>query len=381
MKRKRIHALVVFGTRPEAIKLAPVIRELKRRRAEFKLTVCATAQHRLMLDQVTRLFRLPVHHDLNLMKPNQKLDQLTAGAIVAVSGMLKEVKPNVVLVQGDTTTAFASALAAFYQRIPVGHVEAGLRTEDRFAPFPEEINRRLTSHLADYHFAPTEWAKENLLREGIPSERIFVTGNTVVDVFLEARRMVSRRPPAIPSLNGFQSSAQKLILVTAHRRENFGDGLKDICGALRRLAETREDINIVYPVHPNPNVLGPVRKALGGVPRIRLIEPLAYLPFVWLMTRAYLVLTDSGGIQEEMPSLGRPVLVMREKTERPEGIEAGVCRLVGTDPERIHSAVVQLLDDDGLYRNFGSRSNPFGDGKAAVRIVDHLGRLMGNWTN
>lgn len=373
MRRKRIHALVVFGTRPEAIKLAPVIRELSRRREEFKLTVCATAQHRQMLDQVTQLFRIRVHDDLDLMKPNQSLDQLTARAMVKVSAMLKWVKPDVVIVQGDTTTAFVAALAAFYQRIPVAHVEAGLRTEDKFHPFPEEINRRLTTQLADYHFAPTDWARKNLVREGVSPERVFVTGNTVVDVFLDAMRLVSRRPPAISSLNCVRRAGRKLILVTAHRRENFGKGITNICSALRNLALSRDDIEIVYPVHPNPNVLGPVNRLLGGQPRIRLIKPLEYLQFVWLMTQSYLALTDSGGIQEEMPSLGRPVLVMRDKTERPEGLQAGVCQLVGTDPTQIQDAVIRLLDNDRAYRQFASQRNPFGDGKAAARIVEHIG--------
>ena len=376
MKQKRIHALLVFGTRPEAIKLAPVIREFLQQRGKFKLTVCATAQHRHLLDQVTRQFHIKVDYDLDIMKPDQKLDQLTARAMVQVSSMLKETQPDVVVVQGDTTTAFVGALAAFYLRIPVAHVEAGLRTEDRFAPFPEEINRRLTTHLADYHFTPTNWSKRNLLREGITSKRIFVTGNTVVDVFLEAKRLVGLRPPAIPSLKGLSWSKRKIILVTAHRRENFGKGLKGICSALRQLALNRDDIEIVYPVHPNPNVDGPVDRYLGKLPHVHLIEPLEYLQFVWLMTQTYLVLTDSGGIQEEMPSLGRPVLVMRDKTERPEGIEAGVCQLVGTKPNTIRRAVVALLDDKRAYRHFRRKGNPFGDGKAAPRIVKHLTRLL-----
>ncbi|MFY9530681.1 MAG: UDP-N-acetylglucosamine 2-epimerase (non-hydrolyzing), partial [Candidatus Acidiferrales bacterium] len=307
---------------------------------------------------------------------DQKLDQLTAHAIVGMSAMLKQVKPDVIVLQGDTTTAFVTALAGFYQRIPLAHVEAGLRTQDRFAPFPEEINRRLITHLADYHFAPTNWARENLLREGVARERIFVTGNTVVDVFLEAQRLVRRRPPVIPSLNGLKWANRKLLLVTAHRRENFGQGLKNICFALRELASCREDIEIVYPVHPNPNVLEPVHRSIGALRRIHLIGPVEYLQFVWLMTQAYLVLTDSGGIQEEMPSLGRPVLVMREKTERPEGIEAGVCQLVGTDPDIIQRAVLRLLDDKQAYRQFAQRQNPFGDGKAAPRIVKHLARVL-----
>ena len=376
MRNRLIHALVVFGTRPEAIKLAPVIRELSRRRKEFKLTVCATAQHRHLLDQVTRLFRIPVHYDLNIMKPDQQLDQLTANTVVRVSAMLKQIQPDLILLQGDTTTAFVTALAGFYQRIAVAHIEAGLRTQDRFAPFPEEINRRLTTHLADYHFAPTTWAKNNLLQEGIPADRIFVTGNTVVDAFLEARRRVLQRPPAIPSLKGLNWGCRKLVLVTAHRRENFGPALEGICLALRQLALSRDDIEIVYPVHPNPNVREPVWRSIGAIPRIHLIEPLEYLPFVWLMSQAYLVLTDSGGIQEEMPSLGRPVLVMRDKTERPEGLEAGVCQLVGTHPDLIRRVVIHLLDDIRAYRRFARRGNPFGDGKAAPRIVKHLARLL-----
>lgn len=376
MKRKRIHALVIFGTRPEAIKLAPVIREL-RNSGHFRVSVCATAQHRQLLDQVTRLFRIRVNHDLNLMRPDQKLDQLTGRTIIELSSTLKRMRPDVVLLQGDTTTAFVGALASFYQKIPVAHVEAGLRTLDRYSPFPEEMNRRLTSHLANYHFAPTKWAKENLLREGVKRDQIFVTGNTVVDVFLEAQRSTLRCPPAIPSLNGLNWTARKLILVTAHRRENFGQRLKAICLALQRLALSREDIEIVYPVHPNPNVRTPVWQSIGSTPRIHLIEPLEYLQFVWVMSHAYLALTDSGGIQEEMPSLGRPVLVMREETERPEGIEAGVCQLVGTDPETIVRTVTNLLDNRRIYHQFGRHRNPFGDGQAAPRIAKHLARILG----
>ncbi len=375
-RSRRIHALVVFGTRPEAIKLAPVIRELSRQRRKFKLTVCATAQHRQLLDQVTRLFRIPVHYDLNVMKANQQLDQLTAHTVVRVSAMLKQAQPDVILLQGDTTTTFVAALAGFYQRICVAHIEAGLRTQDPFAPFPEEINRRLTTHLADYHFAPTNWARDNLLREGIPADRIFVTGNTVVDIFLEAQRRVRQRPPAVPSLKGFDLGRRKLVLVTAHRRENFGPALQGICLALRQLALSRDDIEIIYPVHPNPNVHQLVWRSIGAVRGIHLIEPVDYLQFVWLMKQAYLVLTDSGGIQEEMPSLGRPILVMREKTERPEGLEAGVCQLVGTRPDAIRNAVVRLLDDKRAYQSFARRGNPFGDGKAAGRIVRHLARVL-----
>lgn len=376
MTSKGIHVLVIFGTRPEVIKLAPVIRELSRQRRRFKLTVCATAQHRDLLDQAIGIFGIRVHRDLNIMRPNQRLDRLTAQLTMGVSGVLRDTQPDAIIVQGDTTTTFASALAAYYQRIPVAHVEAGLRTQDRFAPFPEEINRRLVTHLADYHFAPTSWAESNLLREGVSPDKIFVTGNTVVDAFLEIRRRVDRHPPVIPTLNGLARNGRKLILVTAHRRESFGLPLERICRALRALAMARDDIEIVYPVHPNPSVRGTVESLVTGVPRVHLIEPLEYVPFVWLMTQAYLALTDSGGIQEEMPSLGRPVLVMRDKTERPEGIEAGACVLVGTSEHRIRDEVVRLLDDACAYRRFACGANPFGDGAAAGRIVAHMHRLL-----
>ncbi|MBZ5647063.1 MAG: UDP-N-acetylglucosamine 2-epimerase (non-hydrolyzing) [Acidobacteriia bacterium] len=372
MKLARKRALVVMGTRPECIKLAPVINELRQHKREFDLFVCATAQHRELLDQVVQIYKVPVHYDLNIMSRNQTLESLTSRLLTRVSRVLKEVRPDIVLVQGDTTTAFTASLAAFYQRIPVAHVEAGLRTNDPFAPFPEEINRRLTTHVTRFHFAPTEWARRNLLAEGIADDRIFVTGNTVVDAFLNAHRLVQRRPPRIPELDGFLKSARKVVLVTAHRRENFGAPLEQICQALKQLATTRDDIEIVYPVHPNPNVHGPVWKRLGSVPRIRLLRPLEYLPFVWLMGHSFLALTDSGGIQEEMPSLKRPVLVMREKTERPEGVEAGVCQLVGTDAATICAAVTRLLDDARAYADFGRNPSPFGDGKAAPRIVREI---------
>lgn len=363
-----------MGTRPECIKLAPVISQLRQHEKQFKLVVCVTAQHRELLDQVVQVYRVPVHHDLDIMQRNQSLEKLTSRLLVRISKVLKEEHPDVVIVQGDTTTVFAATLAAFYQRIPVAHVEAGLRTNDPFAPFPEEINRRLTTHMAYLHFAPTELARRNLLAEGVADSRIFVTGNTVVDAFLDARKIVQRRPPRLPQLESLSRSGRKLLLVTAHRRENFGAPLERICSALRELATTREDIEIVYPVHPNPNVRGPVWKRLGAVSRIHLLPPLEYLPFVWLMSRAYLALTDSGGIQEEMPSLKRPVLIMREKTERPEGIEAGVCQLVGTDEKVIYETVTRLLDDRGAYRSFARHPSPFGDGQAAKRIVRELSR-------
>jgi UDP-N-acetylglucosamine 2-epimerase (non-hydrolysing) len=372
MSAKRSHVLVVLGTRPEAIKLAPVIRELIRRRDRFRTRVCITAQHRHLLEAILRWFHIPVHDDLNVMQPNQELCGLSAVILERLHEVLASCQPDMVLVQGDTTTAMAASLAAFYHRAPVGHVEAGLRTLDRYSPFPEEINRRLVSHLASLHFAPTRWSRENLLKEGICSSSIVVTGNTVIDAFLETRDRVAHRPPPIPGLRGLRVGARRLIVVTAHRRENFGAGLTSICKGILRLASRREDIEIVFPVHPNPNVQKTVRPLLGGVSRIHLVEPLDYPQFVWLLNSAYLALSDSGGIQEEMPSLGRPVLVMRENTERPEGVKSRVCKLVGTSAEVIYHTVTQLLDDKQAYAQFARRPNPFGDGKAAQRIVNTL---------
>ncbi len=372
MPAKRFHVLVVFGTRPEAIKLAPVIRELRRFRNRFRTSVCITSQHRHLLEPVLRWFQIPVHDDLDVMRPNQELCGLSSLVLERFHEVLARQRPDVVLVQGDTTTAMATALAAFYHRVPVGHVEAGLRTRDRYSPFPEEINRRLVSHLATLHFAPTNWSRHNLLKEGIPRRSIFVTGNTVMDAFLHTRHRVVRRPPAIPELRGLDFRSRKLIVVTAHRRENFGPGLTGVCRGIRRLALERDDIEIVFPVHPNPNVRAIVQPTLGGLERVHLIEPLDYPRFVWLLNSAYLALSDSGGIQEEMPSLGKPALVMRENTERPEGVKAGVCKLVGTSAEKIFRTVTQLLDDHRAYAQFARRPNPFGDGKAAQRIVAAL---------
>lgn len=376
MSGKRFHVLVVFGTRPEAIKLAPVIHELRRFPGQFKTSVCISAQHRQLLEPILRWFRIPVHYDLDVMRPNQELCELSARILDRFHAVLAPRRPDMVLVQGDTTTAMVAGLAAFYHRVPVGHVEAGLRTLDRYSPFPEEINRRLVSHLADVHFAPTSWARINLLKEGIPRKRIFVTGNTVIDAFLETHARVLRRPPALAQLKGFKLEARKLIVVTAHRRENFGPGLTSICRGLQRLASQRDDIEIVFPVHPNPNVQSVVRPMLAGIDRIRLIDPLEYPQFVWLLSSAYLGLTDSGGIQEEMPSLRRPVLVMRKNTERPEGLHAGVCKLVGTSAEVIVRTVGQLLDDQQAYARFARRRNPFGDGKAAQKIVATLKHIL-----
>ena len=375
MPTKRLRVLVVLGTRPEAIKLAPVIKELRRQSDRFQTRVCITAQHRHLLEPILKWFHIPVHDDLDVMRPNQELCSLSALILERFHAVLAARRPEVVLVQGDTTTAMVVSLGAFYHRVAVGHVEAGLRTMDRYSPFPEEINRRLASHLATLHFAPTAWSRENLLKEGIPRRQIILTGNTVVDAFLETRDRVLRRPPVIPGLEGLKLGTRKLIVVTAHRRENFGPGLTSICQGILRLVTERDDIEIVLPVHPNPNVQSIVRPMLGGHSRIHLVNPLDYPHFVWLLSQAYLALSDSGGIQEEMPSLGRPALVMRENTERPEGVKAGVCKLVGTSADVIYRTVTRLLDDKKAYVQFARRRNPFGDGKAAQRIVAALKEL------
>ncbi|MEK6744868.1 MAG: UDP-N-acetylglucosamine 2-epimerase (non-hydrolyzing) [Nitrospirota bacterium] len=376
--------LTIFGTRPEAIKLAPVIKALE---AEPSVTsvVCITAQHRQMLDQVLRTFSIVPKHDLNIMAAGQDLFDITVRSLEGLKAVMEQERPDLVLVQGDTTTAFTAGLAAYYSRVPLGHVEAGLRTYLKYSPFPEEINRRLVSAMADLHFAPTEWAKSNLLAERIPADRISVTGNTVVDALLwtvkqqtPAERAALQRlfrdtwGIAVPPAPG-----RRLILVTGHRRENFGKPFEEICRALRKLAE-RKDVEIVYPVHLNPNVQGPVRAILSGLPNIRLIEPLDYSPFVFLMNSAYLILTDSGGIQEEAPSLGKPVLVMRDTTERPEGIQAGTVKLVGTNEATIVREAGELLDDPGTYEAMSRAANPYGDGRAAERIASVILKNLGN---
>ena len=362
-----------FGTRPEAIKLAPVIDELARHSREFQPVVLVTAQHRRMLDQVLSVFHIQPDHDLNLMRPGQSLADVTGGVLRGVERVLRRVRPDMVIVQGDTTSALAAALAAFYQRIPVGHVEAGLRTGDKYSPYPEEMNRRLVSGLADLHFAPTRCAKENLLREGVPRGLIHVTGNTVVDALKTMRRSKAKwRFPVVDEIG----PEQRVILVTAHRRESFGSGLDRICRALQMLVERNPDVEVVYPVHLNPNVRKPVRAILGGVPRIHLIEPLEYLPFVRLMERSYLILTDSGGIQEEAPALGKPVLVMRDVTERPEAVEAGTAKLVGTDVGKIVSETERLLGSNVAYRKMARARNSFGDGRASIRIATALCRFF-----
>lgn len=367
----------IFGTRPEAIKMAPVIKELERHPESFRSVVCVTAQHREMLDQVLDLFDIVPHHDLGIMKPGQDLYDITSNVLLGLRTVLAEQQPDLVLVHGDTTTTMAATIAAYYQRIRVGHVEAGLRTHNKYAPFPEEINRRVTGTVADIHFAPTIAARDNLLREGVPAENIVVTGNTVVDALLA----VAARLENDVELDGrfaeqfpFLDPAKKLILVTGHRRENFGAGFENICRALAAIAQGRNDVQILYPIHLNPNVQEPVRRILGGegMDNIHLIDPVDYLPFVYLMRRSYLIVTDSGGVQEEAPSLGKPVLVMRETTERPEAVEAGTVKLVGTDRERIVSETLLLLDNVEAYRAMSMAHNPYGDGKAAERIVASL---------
>lgn len=372
MRKQRKKILVVFGTRPEAIKLAPVIRELRKRRELFECKVCVTAQHREMLYDVLRLFRIKPDYDLSIMRPGQSLAELTERAVRGLDRVYEEQKPDLVIVQGDTTTTFVGALTAFYRRIKIAHVEAGLRTGNKYAPFPEEINRVMVTRLADYHFAPTEGAKRNLLSEGVAEKDIFLTGNTVVDALLWMRRKVRQRQPALPAGLEKALDDKRLVLVTGHRRESFGKGMERICLAIRKIAETHPEVAVVYPVHLNPNVQQPVRQILGGVPSALLLEPQPYDVFVWLMDRAEVILTDSGGIQEEAPSLGKPVVFMRELSERPEAIGSGNAQLVGTDADRIYHAVGSLLQEGVGSSGKGPGCNPFGDGRAAKRIVEAL---------
>lgn len=369
--------LVVIGTRPEAIKMAPVIQEIARRNYFRDLTVCLTAQHRKMLDQVIRTFDIPVHFDLNIMKPDQSIFDITGSVLKGIDKVIDEVKPDLVLVHGDTTTTFSATLAAFYHQIFVGHVEAGLRTYDKLKPFPEEMNRRLTDILSDFHYAPTPKAKENLINEKIPKEHIIITGNTVIDALLYAAQLPFTFSDSLLEKAG---TKYKLILVTCHRRESFGKPLIQICKAIRDIVLNNQDIEVVYPVHRNPNVLKTVDEVLGKYKRIHLIEPLEYIPFVNLLKKTTLVLTDSGGIQEEAPSLGKPVLVMRKTTERPEAIEAGTAKLVGTSYETIVKNVQTLLDDADAYHAMRKVINPYGDGFASKRIADHL-ESASTWIN
>ncbi|MDR2512888.1 MAG: UDP-N-acetylglucosamine 2-epimerase (non-hydrolyzing) [Puniceicoccales bacterium] len=380
MDKKEI--VVVAGTRPECIKMAPVYFALKESRLLYPVFL-STAQHRQMLDQALAVWGITPEYDLNLMRPGQTLPDLTASVLKEVSAFLSERKPAAVLVQGDTTTVLASALAAFYEQVPIGHIEAGLRTGDMRAPFPEEMNRRLTSPLARWHFCPTSWSRENLLREGIAENVCHVTGNTVIDALLRVRNQLSFSKRCIENvlercqiperfarrfLFPEESSPQRWILVTGHRRESFGSGFGAICQALLRLVEGDENLGILYPVHLNPQVQEPVRRILGNHARVALIPPVDYSDFIWLMNKCYFVLSDSGGIQEEAPALGKPVLVMRETTERPEGVQAGTCRLVGTDVKKILQEAQILLEDRAEYDRRSQLKNPYGEGDAALKI-------------
>ena len=366
--------LIIFGTRPEAIKMAPLICALQANPA-FDSRVCVTGQHREMLDQVLRLFGIEPDYDLNLMQTGQNLASLTSGVLTGVDTVFDDFLPDVVLVHGDTTTTLAATLGAFYRGIPVGHVEAGLRTGNMHSPWPEEMNRRVTDTLASWFFAPTMQAKDNLLREGVDPEKIIVTGNTIIDALLQMAQELEHntaRRHAIAARHPYLDATKKLILVTGHRRENFGRKFQDFCMALRILAETHPEIQIVYPVHLNPQVQQPVRTILAGLPNVYLIEPQEYLSFIFLMSHAYLILTDSGGIQEEAPSLGKPVLVTRDTTERPEAIAAGTARLIGTNTTAIVSAVELLINNQEEYASMAYAHNPYGDGNASARIIETL---------
>lgn len=365
------HIVIITGTRPEAIKLAPVYLVIKSE-PHTKVTLVATAQHRQMLDQVLSTFSIKADIDLDIMRPNQSLSEVSSQVIVGVQKVLAELKPDAVLVQGDTTTCLCSAIAAFYEQIPVGHVEAGLRTYNLKAPWPEEMNRRLVDPICRWCFAPTSRAAENLRAERIPSENIFITGNTVIDALLRTRDIVRQHRPKIPELSDLLLDEHRLILVTGHRRESFGKYFEEFCQALRQIVQDHHDTVLVYPVHPNPNVQKPVNEILSNLDRIYLISPVEYLQFVYLMDRSYLIITDSGGIQEEAPSLHKPVLVTREVTERPEAVEAGLAKLVGTSKENITTEASRLLTDTDAYTSMSGGHNPYGDGRASEKIVEIL---------
>ncbi len=370
--------MLVFGTRPEAIKMAPLVKEFEKS-SDFKTIVCVTAQHREMLDQVLNLFEITPDYDLDIMKPGQDLYEVTSNILLGLKPVLNEVKPDIVLVHGDTATTMATSIAAFYSQIAVGHVEAGLRTNNIYSPWPEEGNRQVTGRLATYHFAPTEESRANLLKENVDVANVIVTGNTVIDALLSVVSKINSDSKLKGKLKELISSKgytinedRRLVLVTGHRRENFGDGFLNICKALKSLALEYRDIDIVYPVHLNPNVQKPVHEILADVDNVYLIEPLDYEPFVYLMDRSHFILSDSGGIQEEAPSLGKPVLVMRDTTERPEAVKAGTVKLVGTDVDLILKEAKTLLDDEEAYKTMARSHNPYGDGKACERIVSYL---------
>ena len=370
--------LLVFGTRPEAIKMAPLVKAFQKDTEHFETRVCVTAQHRQMLDQVLEVFGITPEYDLNIMAPNQDLYDITAKVLMGLREVLKDFRPDTVLVHGDTTTSMAASLAAFYMQIPVGHVEAGLRTYNMLSTWPEEMNRQVTDRICTYYFAPTEQSKKNLLQENIDEKKIFITGNTVIDALLMAVDIISSTSGMEEKIakefqeKGYTVGNREYILVTGHRRENFGEGFLHICKAIKELAALHPDMDIVYPVHLNPNVQKPVYELLSGVDNVYLISPLDYLPFIYAMQHSTLLLTDSGGVQEEAPSLGKPVLVMRDTTERPEAVEAGTVKLVGTDAEAIVSNVTALLQDKEMYKRMSETHNPYGDGQACERIMAAL---------
>jgi UDP-N-acetylglucosamine 2-epimerase (non-hydrolysing) len=371
-----IKNLIVFGTRPEAIKMAPLVKEFNKNKELFDTRVCVTAQHREMLDQVLDFFEITPDFDLDLMKPNQNLYSLTSDIILGLKPVLEEFQPDYVYVHGDTTTTMATSIAAFYSGAKVCHVEAGLRTHNKHSPFPEEINRQVTGRIADIHFAPTVTSKENLLKENVMTDSIIVTGNTVIDALLDSSARVNNiKNNEIEFLKKELDFTKRIILVTGHRRENHGDGFINICAALKEIAEANTDVLIIYPVHLNPNVKGPVYEILDNVSNIKLINPLAYPAFVWLMNQSYLIITDSGGVQEEAPSLGKPVLVMRDTTERPEAVDAGTVILVGTDKNKIVTECNSLLNNKERYQQMSALHNPYGDGKACERIVKFIEQL------
>ena len=375
----RIHklkkVLFIFGTRPEAIKMAPLIKEIQRNRDRFSVEVCITGQHRQLLNQVISFFNIPVNYDLNLMKPNQTLFDITWKGVKALEKVIFQSRPDVIFVQGDTTTAFIGALAGFYRKIKVCHLEAGLRSSNKYSPYPEEINRRLVGHIADYHFAPTEKAVDNLRKEGI-TENVWNVGNTVIDaLFLGLLIIQEKMENVFYEFFNFLDFSKRIILITGHRRESFGKPLENICNAISKISQKYENVELFYPVHLNPNVKSPVNEALKGIDNVHLVEPLDYPYFIWLMKKCYFVLTDSGGIQEEAPSLGKPVLVMREVTERVEGIEAGTARLVGTDSKRIINEVDKLITSYDHYKKMANAVNPYGDGKTSRRILEILSNL------
>ena len=370
--------LLVFGTRPEAIKMAPLVKALQKDTEHFETRVCVTAQHRQMLDQVLEVFGITPEYDLNIMAPNQDLYDITAKVLLGLREVLKDFRPDTVLVHGDTTTSMAASLAAFYMQIPVGHVEAGLRTYNMLSPWPEEMNRQVTDRICTYYFAPTEQSRANLLQENIDAKKIFITGNTVIEALLMAVDIISTAAGVKEKMakelqeKGYTVGDREYILVTGHRRENFGDGFLHICKAIKELAALHPEMDIVYPVHLNPNVQKPVYELLSGLSNVYLISPLDYLPFIYAMQHSTLLLTDSGGVQEEAPSLGKPVLVMRDTTERPEAVEAGTVKLVGTDAEAIVSNVTALLLDKEMYKRMSETHNPYGDGQACERIIAAL---------